>query len=156
MTLEDLTPYTLPVQRADWDSLLVDWSSLIPSGSTRWLLSKFGELFLEHADGKIGMLQVSAFRYEIVAKNRNDFEEWLVDPDKMSEWFLAPMVDRLAASGSPLEPDSCYSFATPLGLGGQMEERNVSILPVRDHFIGFGKLFLQLKDLPPGTAILAR
>ncbi len=156
MTFNDLTPYTLPVQRADWNLLLADWAPLIPPGSSHWLLSRFGELFLEHAGGKIGMLQVSAFRYDVVAKDKKDFEEWLVDPDKMREWFLAPLVDRLVASGRSLKPDSCYSFTTPLGLGGQIEERNVSVLHVRDHFIGSGKLFRQIKSLPPGTEIVAR
>ena len=154
MTLADLTPYTLPVDRTDWDALLVEWQPLVPARASRWILSRFGEVFFEHADGKIGMLQVSSFRYEIVAKDKKDFEEWLVDPDKMSEWFLAPLVDRLLASGKSLKPDSCYSFATPLGLGGQIEEKNVSILSVRDHFGCWGDIFRQLKDVPDGERVI--
>jgi hypothetical protein len=154
MTLNDLTPYTLPVQRADWGSLLVEWAPVIPSGSSRWLLSRFGELFLEHADGQIGMLQVSAFRYEVVAKDKKDFEEWLVDPDKMSEWFLAPLVDRLVGGGKTLQPDWCYSFTTPPGLGGQIEEKNVSMLSVRDHFGCWGDIFRQLKDVQDGERVI--
>jgi hypothetical protein len=154
MTLDDLTPYTLPVQRADWGSLLVEWTPLLPAESSRWLLSRFGELFFEHADGKIGMLQVSAFRYEVVAKHKQDFEEWLVDPDKMSEWFLAPLVDRLVSGSKILPPDWCYSFTTPLGLGGQIEEKNVSMLPVREHFGCWGDIFRQLKDVPAGERVI--
>ena len=156
MNLGDLTPYTLPVDRGDWDSLLVDWRPLLPVGASRWLLSRFGELFFEHADGKIGLLQVSSFRYEVVAKGRKDFEEWLVDPDKMSEWFLAPLIDRLVFAGKTLVSDRCYSFITPLGLGGEISEKNVAMIPVREHFGCWGEVFHQIKDLPEGAQIVLK
>ncbi len=118
------------------------------------MMSRFGELFFEHKDGKIGMLQVSAFRYEVVARNKRDFEEWLVDPDKMTQWFLSPLVDRLVASGKILKPDWCYSFTTPLGLGGEIAEKNVALLPIREHFGCWGDIFRQLKDVPDGENVI--
>ena len=50
--------YLLPVNRSDWDTLLAEWAPLIPAGASRWLLSRFGELFFQQQDEKIGMLQV--------------------------------------------------------------------------------------------------
>ena len=156
MILGDLAPYTLAANRSDWGELLTEWQPILPANAKLWILSCFGELFFEHSNGKIGMLQVSAFRYEVVAKDKKDFEEWLVDPDKMSEWFLAPLVDRLVVSGKTLKPDSCYSFITPLGLGGQIEEKNVSMLPVSDHFGCWGEIFRQVKDVPDGGHVIIR
>ncbi len=153
MTLADLSPYTLPVERDDWDVLLTEWRSLIPQGSSRWLLSRFGELFFEQSDGKIGLLQISGFQYAVVAKNKKDFEEWLVDPDKMSEWFLAPLVDQLIAGGSPLKPGHCYSFKQALGLGGELSLENVMDVPVPEHFGLWGEVYRQIKDLPPGSNV---
>jgi hypothetical protein len=148
--------YLLPIERSDWDALLANWTSLIPAGSCRWLMSRFGELFFEHKDGKIGMLQVSAFGYQIVAKDKKDFEEWLADPDKWSDWFLSPLIDRLEATGKILKPDFCYSFITPLALGGSLAVENVMMIPVREHFGCLGDVFQQTKDLPPGAKVVLK
>jgi hypothetical protein len=148
--------YTLPAARSDWTELLVDWQALIPPQSSPWLLTRFGEVFFCQPDGKIGTLQVSGFQYQVVAKDKTDFQEWLVDPDKMSEWFLAPLVDRLEAVGRLLGPDQCYSFVQALGLGGALSVENVAVLPVQNHFCGWGKVFRQVGSLPPGTEVVAR
>ena len=119
MMLPDIPErYTLPAVRPDWEELLADWHPLLPPQRATWLLTRFGEVFFCHQDGKIGMLQVSGFRYQVVAKDKTDFQEWLVDPDKMAEWFLAPLGDRLEAAGRLLQHEQCYSFITTLGLGG--------------------------------------
>lgn len=156
MNLEDLALYTLPIERSDWDSLLADWSSLFPCGSSRWLLSRFGELFFEQPDGKIGMLQVSDFQYSVIANDKKDFEEWLVDPDKMSEWFLAPLVDQLVEKGRTLKPDYCYSFKTALGLGGQINAENVMDIPIHEHFRLWGEVHRQIKNLPHGSQVVLK
>jgi hypothetical protein len=157
MTLPDIpNQYTLPVSRPDWPSLLADWQSLMPGGWSPWLLTKFGELFVTQPDGKIGMLQVSGFQYAIVAKDQAGFREWLVDPDKLSEWFLAPLVDKLEASGRLLGDGQCYSFVQALGLGGALSIANVTVIPIENHFRGWGKIFRQVGGLPPGTEIVAK
>ncbi len=147
------TEYTLPVARPDWAQLLEAWKPLLPKEYTPWLLTKFGELFVTQQDGKVGMLQVSGFRYEVVAKDATDFREWLVDPDKLSNWFLAPLVDRLEASGRMLEPDKCYSFIQPLGMQGKLTLENVMVIPIREHFGCWGEVFRQIKDLPDGAQV---
>jgi hypothetical protein len=157
MTLPDIPEhYTIPVSRPDWPLLLTDWRPLLPEGFEPWLVTKFGELLVLQQDGKIGMLQVSGFQYQVVAKDKTDFQEWLVDPDKMAEWFLAPLIDRLEASGRLLGPDQCYSFVQSLGLGGSFAPDNVAVLSVRDHFCGWGKVFRQVGGLAPGTQIIAK
>lgn len=148
--------YTLPVKREDWSALLVDWKPLLPASFVPWLLTKFGELFLEQEDRKVGVLKVSSFQYQVVAKDTIDFREWLADPDKMSEWFLAPLVDGLESSGKILGPDQCYSFVRALGLGGALGIDNVAILSLPKHFCGWGKVFRQMAGVPPGTEIVLK
>ena len=130
LKLEIPEKYILPPVRSDWSELLSDWQPLIPQSSSVWLLTKFGEIFFCDQDEKIGMLQVSAFQYQTVAKDKIDFQEWLVDPDKMSEWFLAPLVDQLESVGKCLQPEQCYSFIKPLGLGGTLTVENIMIVPI--------------------------
>jgi len=156
MSLASLAPYTLPIERSDWNALLVDWQSLIPTGSSPWLLSRFGELFFEQADGRVGMLQVGDFQYSVVAKNKKDFEEWLVDPDKLSEWFLAPLVNQLVAKDRTLRPDYCYSFKQALGLGGLLSAENVMDIPIHEHFRLWGEVHRQIKDLPHGSQVVLK
>ena len=148
--------YLLPVDRSDWPELLLDWQPLIPQHSSMWLLTKFGEIFFYQADGKIGMLQVSGFQYQVVARNKIDFREWLVDPDKMADWFLAPLVDHLEADGRHLQPEQCYSFKRPLGLGGALTIENVMAVPIREHFGMWGEVFRQIKDMPDGAEVILK
>jgi hypothetical protein len=146
--------YVLPVSRTDWAELLTDWQPLLPNHASPWLLTKFGEVFFVQQDGKVGMLQVSGFQYHVVAKDKTDFQQWLVDPDKMAEWFLAPLVDRLDAAGKQLQVEQCFSFITPLGLGGTLKPENVMIIPIREHFQCWGDVFRQIKDLPDGAEVV--
>jgi hypothetical protein len=156
MNLADAKRYLLPIERNDWNELLSDWQALIPSDSSYWLLSRFGELFVEQKDGKIGVLQVSAFQYQVVANDKMDFEKWMVDPDKCGKWFLSPLVDRLEFNGKILKPDSCYSFITPLGLGGKLTVENVMVIPIREHFCCLGEIFRRIKDLPDGAQVVLK
>ena len=154
--LEIPQQYVLPTARTDWPEVFADWQSLLSPRATIWLLTKFGEVFFVHEDRKIGMLQVSGFKYQIVAKDQTDFQEWLVDPDKMAEWFLAPLVDQLQAAGKVLQPDQCYSFIRPLGLGGELALENVMAIPIREHFGCWGEVFRQIKDLPDGAQVVLK
>lgn len=148
--------YVLPVARNDWAELFADWQPLLPPNSSPWILTKFGEVFLLQKDSKIGMLQVSGFQYQVVAKDKMDFQEWLVDPDKMADWFLAPLVDRLEAAGKKLQLDQCYSFIRPLALGGALAIENVMTIPIREHFQCWGDIFRQIKDVPDGGEVVIK
>jgi hypothetical protein len=156
MQVEIPEGYILPVARSDWDELLAEWQSIIPKKSSPWLLTKFGEIFFCHDDGKIGMLQVSGFQYQVVAKNKTDFQEWLVDPDKMAEWFLAPLVDRLETLGKRLASEQCYSFIKPPTLGGQFTVENAMVISIQEHFKCWGDVFRQMKDVPDGGQVILK
>jgi hypothetical protein len=157
MTLPDIPErYVLSAVRADWAELLTDWQPLIPQESSLWLLTKFGEVFFCQPDRRIGMLQVSGFQYQVVAKDKTDFQEWLVDPDKLVDWFLAPLIDRLKGAGRHLQPEQCYSFKKPLGLGGTLTVENVMTVPIREHFALWGEVFRQIKDMPDGGDVVLK
>lgn len=157
MTLPEIPErYIIPAARPDWAELLVDWQPLIPNSSSLWLLTMFGEVFFCHQDGKIGMLKVGGFQYEVVAKDKADFQEWLADPDKMADWFLDPLVDRLEAGGRNLQQGECYSFVKPLALGGTLTLENVMIIPIREHFRCWGEVFRQIKGVPDGGQVILK
>jgi hypothetical protein len=148
--------YTLPVARSDWSELLAEWQPILPQGSSPWLLTKLGELFFCHDDGKMGLLQVGGFQYQMAAIDKRDFQEWLVDPDKMSQWFLTPLVDPLAAVGKPLAPEFCCSFIWPPALGGALTVENVMVISIRAHFRCWGDIFRQMKDVPDGGQVILK
>jgi hypothetical protein len=148
--------YILSPSRSDWPDLFADWRALIPHNSSPWLLTKFGEVFFSQENGQIGMLQVSGFQYQVVAKNHTEFRNCLADPDKMAEWFLAPLVDQLLQLGRSLERDKCYSFIRPLALGGSLTIDNVMAIPIHEHFKLWGEVFQQIKDLPDGHQVVLK
>ncbi len=102
------------------------------------------------------MLKVSAFRYQTVAKDKIDFKERLIESGKMSEWFLAPLVDRLEVAGKCLQSNQCYSFIKPLGLGGTLTVENVMMVPIREHFCLCGEVFRQIQDVPDGAEVVLK
>lgn len=55
-----------------------------------------------------------------------------------------------------LAEGKCFSFITPLGLGGEIKADNVMIIPISEHFRGFGEIFRQIKDLPDGAQVQIR
>lgn len=157
MTLPEIpNRYILSMDRLNWTELLLDWLPLIPRQSDPWLLTKFGEVFFCHPDGKIGMLQVSSFKYECVAKDKGEFQEWLEDPDKMANWFLAPLVDHLESAGRWLTSDRCYSFIKHLALGGTLAMENVVDIPIQEHFGCWGEVFRQIKGVPDGEQVVLK
>jgi hypothetical protein len=154
MSSSNVEALCLSASRGDWPELLSDWQPLIPEGATPWILTRFGEVVFKHADGHIGFLQTSYFNYEVVAKDSREFETLTADLESQSAWFQAPLVARLESSGKRLSEDRCYSFITPLGLGGELKLENVMIITIREHFGMWGQVFQQIKDLPPGAEIV--
>ena len=156
MKEQEIQRYLIPVERSDWDDLLADWHDLIPKDSTRWMLTRFGDLVMEQRDGNIGLLRATTFAYECVAESKLDFVEWLDDPERLEDWFHGTLTDELERSGGRLRPETCYHFIMPLGLGGRAEKVNVSVILIHEAFTGLGQIFRQMARIPVGTQMILK
>jgi hypothetical protein len=150
MSLQD---YIIDHRGFDWCALLKNWAWLLPRKFTLWIMNRFGDLFLVLDDGTVQMLDVGDGSLKKVAESRDDFGVKLDEDDNANNWLMISLVDRLVASGITLQEGKCYSYRQPPILGGDYTVENTVVLPVDQHYAGYGSLQEQIKDVPDGTQV---
>ncbi|MBO0696398.1 MAG: DUF1851 domain-containing protein [Verrucomicrobia bacterium] len=150
MTTEE---YVIDHTGLDWRSLLEEWQWLLPAKFTVWLLTRAGDLFIELPDGSIHMMDVGAGQLRRVADSRDDASTKLRQPEVAKEWLMIPVVDQLVGSGCVLSVGQCYSYKMLPVLGGSYAPDGRAVLPVREHFGGWGSIHRQLLDVPIGSQV---
>lgn len=78
--------------RSAWQWLLNDQKSVI-------LISSIGDMFLLGTDDNIYWLQTDGGTLTKVADNINQFENFLSEEDKVDNWFLPLLIDKLINAG---------------------------------------------------------
>jgi hypothetical protein len=143
----------IPLDGIDKEQMLQFWRWLIPASRTLLFATALGDLFLTDADGQVFWLDVGSGRLQQIAANEAEFERAARDPENISLWFGAVLVDELRAAGRVLGPGECYCFLKLPLLGGEYEPDNFRVYDVVTHFRVWGPIHEQLRDLPDGTTI---
>src|ERR671914_503127 len=112
-----LHDYIIDHRNLDWPFLLREWTWLVPSTFTVWIMNRFGDLFMVLDDGTVQMLDVGGGTLEKVARSRDDFADKLDEGDNANQWLMIPLIDRLVARGLMLRDGQCYSYKQPPVLG---------------------------------------
>ena len=150
ITWDDLTVNFEDFQSED---LLKDWRWLIGSSAQPILISSVGDAFIQDENGKIFWLETGAGVITEVAPSYEEFKAELNDKEKVSEWFLAPIIADLKALNIMLERGQCYSYKTLPILSGQYEASNFEPTDLSVHFAVSGQICFLVKDIPDGTQI---
>ena len=136
------------------EDLLKDWRWLIGGSAQPILISSVGDAFIQDETGKIFWLETGAGVITEVASSYEEFKAELSDKEKVSEWFLVPIIADLKALNILLEKGQCYGYKHPPILGGQYEASNFEPTNLSVHFAVTGQICFQVKDLPAGTEIV--
>jgi hypothetical protein len=153
MTLHD---YIIDHRSIDWASVLRDWSWLLPTNLTVWIMNRFGDLFLVLDDGTVHMLDVGGGTLTKIAESRDDFANRLDESDNANYWLMIPLIDRLVTSGLTLREGHCLSYKQPPVLGGDYTVENTCVLPIKEHYGSYASIHCQIKDLPDGTEVVIK
>jgi hypothetical protein len=153
MTLDD---YIIDHRGLDWSSLLRDWSWLLPTTLTVWIMNRFGDLFIVLDDGSVHWLDVGGGTMEKIAESREDFMVRIDQDENANQWLMIPLVGRLVAAGVKLGSGQCYSYKQPPVLGGEYAVENTCVLPITAHYAAYGSIHKQIKDLPNGTRLVLK
>jgi hypothetical protein len=86
----DVHDYLIDQNGKDWSELLSDWSSVLPSSFTIWLVNRFGDVFIVFEDGSIHMLDVGIGAIKRVADDRDHFTALLDIGDNANNWLMIP------------------------------------------------------------------
>lgn len=143
----------IPLAHVNLDALLVHWRWLLSPELRPLYATLLGDLFLESKDGQVLWLDVGSGALEVVAKDREQFEKLLTDPENVDLWFGRPLVDSLRKANMNLNPGECYSHQMLPILGGEHEPANFRIVDLQTHFDTWGPIHEKIKDLPDGTTI---
>lgn len=87
----DVHDYLIDQSGKDWSELLSDWSGVLPSSFTVWLVNRFGDVFIVFEDGSVHMLDVGIGAIKRVADDRDHFATLLDTGDNANNWFMIPL-----------------------------------------------------------------
>ncbi len=133
------------------EDLLKDWRWLIGPSAQPILISSVGDAFLQDETGKILWLETGVGVITEIAPSYEEFEAELNNQEKVSEWFLVPIIADLKALNILIEGGQCYSYKQLPILGGEYEASNFEPKDLSLHFAASGQICFLIKDLPDGT-----
>jgi hypothetical protein len=143
---EDLKPrkwslvhYTMDVQRDDWGVLLAPFTPPLPREGAVVLVSFFGDVFVEAADGAIWWVNGTEARVDRIAASKDEFEARLAE--EYVVMLKTPLVDMMEAFGRLPGPGRMYGLKTPRHEGGKYESDNIGTASVADSFAYMGGVF---------------
>jgi len=150
ITWDDLTVNFDDYQSED---LLEDWRWLVGSSAQPILISSVGDAFIQDETGKVFWLETGAGVVTEVAPSYEAFKAELNDKEKVSEWFLVPILADLKSLNILLGRGQCYSYKKLPVLGGQYEASNFEPADLSVHFAVSGQICSQLIDMPEGAQV---
>lgn len=134
--------------------IAVAWQWLVPGQWKPFLCSMIGGIFFEEGSG-VYWLESGTGLVERIAADVAEFESIVrSDPDKVDEWFLPPLVEKLHDAGKRPGPGQCYAFMTlPVFAEGKYEIDNLVVAPAHMQLAEIASIHEQLGDIPSGGQV---
>lgn len=150
LTFKDLTK---DITNVDIEDILSCWQWLVAGLKGVAVMSSLGDLFLVGKDGAVYWLQTDDGGLTKVAEDLQQFEQYLNDEDKVDNWFLPLLVEKLITAGKILKEIEVYSYKKSPVIGGEYSVDNIEPVDMSVHFAFSGQICEQIKDLPDGTKV---
>ncbi len=149
-------PHFIPASEIDVPTLLSVWSAMLPADSELLGASLFGDLFVARESGEVDMLDLVAGELKQVADCVEEFEWDRKQPERREELLMQSLADAALAAGIKPGAAECLAFCTPPMLGGPLRPENLVAWNFVAYHTGLADLWRQIKDLPPGTEVVAQ
>jgi len=135
--------------RPDTPGLLRCWEWLIGRDLHPLVMSKFGDWFLADPDGRVHRLDLLTGTFSCVAASIGEFEQLMVQPDKLDDWFWLPWCDALHEAGQVPGDGQCFGFKIPPKLGAPVALSNVEVA----NLMAYQVWMAEIHKIPPGTVV---
>jgi hypothetical protein len=145
--------YIISQNGLNFSEMLRDWHWALPKSFELWIVTRFADLVIVQDDGSVWFLDTGGGTFKHIADSKNHFADLAEDPNTFGDWFAVRAVDEMVAAGHTLDPNQCYSFRLPPGLGGDYVITNYMVTNIHVHLSMHGQIFGQTKDLPDGTKV---
>lgn len=150
LTLNELTK---DLTNVDVEDILSCWQWQVAEMERVVVMSCLGDLFLVGKDKAVYWLQTDTGDLTKVTENLQEFELCLNDENKIDNWFLPLLVEKLIAAGITLKDNQVYSYKKIPVIGGDYSVENIEPTDMSVHFAFSGQICEQIKDLPDGTHV---
>lgn len=150
VTFADLVVSVPPSQLT---TLLSDWSWLVGTDVSPFLVTSAGDVFFTDAMGAVRMLDIEEASHECVAGTMAEFNSGLRDQSTAQKWLGIERYVRWRAAGVALPTGSFFSFIKPLCLGGDDRVDNVEASDPVVTVSLLGQIHDQIRGLPEGAPI---
>ena len=151
LTLKELTK---DISNVDLEDILSCWQWRIADMKAVCMMSCLGDLFLIGKDDAVYWLQTDCGNLNKVSDDLQQFEQYLHNEDKIDNWFLPLLIEKLLTAGKLLEENQVYSYKKIPVIGGEYSIDNMEPIKMSVHFALSGQICEQIKDLPDGTKVI--
>ena len=128
------------------------WAGIDPSRIVAE--NDFGNLIIEDTDGRFWRLCPEDTYCEIVAGSETELDELRLDPEFVTDWDMAPLIEAAKASLGELPTGRKYCLKIPGILGGAYEIDNIGTISFEELISFSGDIAYQCKDVPDGTKVI--
>jgi len=149
----NLNDYIIDQEGLDWSNLLSEWTWLLPTTLTPWIVNRLGDIIVVNEDETVSFFDVCCGRFKPIAGSRDDLIRLIDLDDNANAWLAISIVDKLVEAGLALRPQTVYGFKVPPLLGGKYEPENFEVTDISVHYGFLGDLYGQMKDVPDGSKV---
>lgn len=113
----------------------------------------FGNLLIRDSSSRFWRLCPEELECELVAANKQQFDELLSDKEFLIDWHMTALVEVAKKTLGELGEGRKYYLVIPGSLGGEYDISNIKTIPLDELISLSGSLAHQIKDLPPGAKV---
>lgn len=152
MTLT-LGQLTKDITNVNIEDILSSWQWRVPDMKALVTISCLGDIFLLGNDDNIYWLQTDTGDFTKIANSLEQYQQFLNDEEKIDNWFIPLLVEKLLTIGKILKENEVYSYKKLPVIGGDYSVDNIDPTDMSVHFAFSGQICEQIKDLPDGTKV---
>jgi hypothetical protein len=150
LTLNELTK---DISTVDSNEILSDWKWKVADAKEVIVVTVLGDLFFLGQDSGIYWLKTDCGEVNKVAEDIHQFGLYLNNENKVDEWFLPLLVEKIMKAGKTIKENEVYSFIKSPVIGGEYSANNIIALDICAHFCFTAQFCQQIEDLPDGTPV---
>ncbi|MBA4197620.1 MAG: hypothetical protein C0459_08710 [Chitinophaga sp.] len=150
LTLKQLTK---DITKIDTEDILSCWQWRLKNMKAIVCISVLGDIFLLGQDDAIYWLQTDNGDLTKIVDSFEQFQQSLIDEEKIDNWFLPQLIEKLITAGKTLKENEVYSYKKLPVIGGAYSIDNIDPTDMSVHFAFSGQICEQIKDLPDGTKV---
>lgn len=148
-----LKQLTKDITSVDIDDILSCWQWRLTDMHSVVTISCLGDIFLIGHDSAVYWLQTDSGDLTKVAATLEQYQKFLANEEKIDNWFLPLLIEKLIAAGKTLKDNEVYSYKILPAIGGEYSVDNIEPTDMSVHFAFSGQICEQIKDLPDGTKV---